>query len=161
MAASHLAFEPRRIEYLMELLQTCKACRDHALTGDVMSLTAPSMLIWSYCCKILYRLSSITGVPGWDPTIVKSTVDIVQCLEKFAEIAERANTEYKAETGEDTVFAAAAETLRAIAPNWKPPTTEHDNAMGNAADGWNSGIGGDMTMLDFSNDFWMPSAFNL
>jgi hypothetical protein len=145
----------------MELLQTCKACQDHALTGDVMSLTAPSMLIWSYCCKILYRLSSIKGIPGWDPTIVQSTIDIVQCLERFAEIAERANAEYKAQTGEETLFGSAAETLRAVAPNWKLPTSEHDDAMGSAADGWYSGIGGDAGMLDFSSDFWMPSAFNL
>lgn len=161
LPASHLAFESRRIEYLMELLQTCKACQDHALAGDAMSLTAPSMLVWSYCCKVLYRLSSIKGIPGWDPTIVQSTVDIVQCLERLADIAERANAEYKAETGDDTVFAAAAETLRTLAPNWKLPTSANDDTLGNAVDGWNSGIGGDMTMLDFSNDFWMPSAFNL
>ncbi|KAL1798980.1 hypothetical protein ACET3X_003017 [Alternaria dauci] len=161
MAASHLAFESKRIEYLMELLRTCEACRDHALTGDVMSITAPSMLIWSYCCKVLYRLASIKEVPGWDPTIVQSTVDIVQCLEQLADIAERANAEYKAQTGEETLFAAAAETLRAIAPNWKLPTSEHDNVVDSAAEGWNVAIVGDMGMLDFSSDLWMPSAFNL
>ncbi|KAG9193099.1 hypothetical protein G6011_03134 [Alternaria panax] len=128
LPASHLTFESRRIEYLMELLQTCKACRDHALTSDVMSLTAPSILVWSYCCKIVYRLSSIKGIPGWDPTNVQSNFDIVQCLEQFAEMAERVNTEFKAKSGEDTLFAAAAETLRAMAPNWKLPTSEHDEA---------------------------------
>jgi hypothetical protein len=160
MAVSQLAFDSKRIGYLMELLQTCKACRDHALAGDTMSLTAPSMLIWSYCCKILFRLSSIKGVAGWDPTIVQSTVDIVQCLEQLAEIAERANSEYKAQTGEESLFAAAAETLRAKAPNWKLPTREHDNIMDSAADGWNNGLIGDIGMMDFSSDFWIPSAFN-
>ncbi|CAN9246467.1 unnamed protein product [Alternaria alternata] len=160
MAVSQLAFDSKRIGYLMELLQTCKACRDHALAGDTMSLTAPSMLIWSYCCKILFRLSSIKGAAGWDPTIVQSTVDIVQCLEQLAEIAERANSEYKAQTGEESLFAAAAETLRAKAPNWKLPTREHDNIMDSAADGWNNGLIGDIGMMDFSSDFWMPSAFN-
>jgi hypothetical protein len=33
--------------------------------------------------------------------------------------------------------------------------------MDSAADGWNSGLIGDIGMMDFSSDFWMPSAFNL
>jgi hypothetical protein len=144
----------------MELLETCKACRDHASYGDVMSLTAPSMLVFSYCMKTLYRFSSLKGIPDWIPAAVQSTVDIAQCLERFAEIAEQTNAKHKDETGEDTLFASAAVTLRAAAPNWKLPTTEQEDAMGNPADVWNGGIG-DMGLMDFSNDFWMPNAFNL
>lgn len=68
--------------------------------------------------------------------------------------------EFKAKTGEDTLFAAAAETLRGMAPNWKLPTSEHDDAMGSTVDGWNDGFG-DMGVMDFASDFWMPSVFNL
>ncbi|KAI4942277.1 hypothetical protein J4E91_010251 [Alternaria rosae] len=157
---SHLAFEPRRIEYFMELLETSKTCREHALTGGIIGLTAPSMLVFSYCIKILYRFSSLKGIPDWIPPIVQSSFDIVQCLERFAEIAEQANTEFKAQTGEDSLFAAAAETLRAMAPNWKLPTSGHDDAMGSTANGWNGGFG-DVGVMDFSSDFWMPSVFNL
>ncbi|KAI4937718.1 hypothetical protein J4E85_000153 [Alternaria conjuncta] len=160
LSLSHLAFEPRRIEYFMELLETSKACREHAWNGGVIGLTAPSMLVFSYCIKTLYRFASLKGIPDWIPPIVQSSFDIVQCLERFAEIAEEANTEFKAKTGEDTLFAAAAETLRGMAPNWKLPTSEHDDAMGSTVDGWNDGFG-DMGVMDFASDFWMPSVFNL
>ena len=143
----------------MELLETSKACREHAWNGGVIGLTAPSMLVFSYCIKTLYRFASLKGIPDWIPSIVQSSFDIVQCLERFAEIAEQANMEFKAKTGEDTLFAAAAETLRAMAPNWKLPTTEHNDDMGNTADGWSGGLG-DFGALDFSGDFWLPNAFN-
>ncbi|RAQ98940.1 sterol glucosyltransferase [Stemphylium lycopersici] len=117
----HYDFDARRIRYFMACLETCKACRDHTLACDIRSLASPSMLIFPYCLKILHKLATLKGIPGWDPTIVTGTIDIVRCLEQLAEIAERANEMYKEETGEESVFSAAAEILRATAPSWAIP----------------------------------------
>jgi hypothetical protein len=121
------------------------------------------MLIFPYCIKVIYKLSTIVDVAGWDLATVKATVDIVQCLEKAADIAERANSKFKEETGDESVFAVAAETLRATAPSWSVPSSDANNeVVGDlaAAVGWNCGISGDVSLLDFSDDFWLSGTFN-
>jgi hypothetical protein len=155
-------FDPKRIEYLTACLNTCKAARDHFLAGDIASITASSMLIFPYCIKVLYKLSTVINIPGWDLAIVKATVDIVQCLEQAADVAERANAKFKEETGDDSVFALAAETLRATAPSWRVPSSDANEVVGDlaAAVGWNCGISGDVSLLDFSDDFWLSGTLN-
>lgn len=120
------------------------------------------MLIFPYCLKILHKLATFKGIPGWDPTIITRTIDIVQCLEQLAEMAERANEMYKEETGEESVFSAAAEILRATAPSWAIPGAPQGAAEGDAGAmmGWNDGAGSDLSMLDFSDDFWLSGPFN-
>ncbi|KAF1944325.1 hypothetical protein EJ02DRAFT_341179 [Clathrospora elynae] len=160
---NQLPLDLKRIEYLTALLQTCKASKDHFLAGGLASITVPSMLIFPYCIKILHRLSTFKDVPGWDPTIVKQTVDIMQCLEQAAAMAERLNANFKEGTGENSIFAAAAENLRASAHNWSVPvSSEQDEGVGDSASfgTWNGGDGVDFPMADFSDDFWLPGTFN-
>jgi hypothetical protein len=120
------------------------------------------MLIFPYCIKVVYKLSTLVDVQGWDLATVKATIDIVQCLEQAADVTERANAKFKEETGDDSVFAAAAATLRATAPSWRVPPTDANEVVGDlaAAVGWHSRISGDVSMLDFSDDLWLSETFN-
>ncbi|CAA9965086.1 hypothetical protein PTMSG1_08445 [Pyrenophora teres f. maculata] len=157
----HSLFASRRVEYLLACLQTCKACCDYTLAGDVRDISVTSMLIFPYCLKTVYKLAVLKDVCGWDPTIATATVDTVQCLEQIAVIAENANAKYKEETGEDSVFGEAAVMLRATALNWRVPTVEQEQTVGDvSAPAWNCDIGGDFSLMDFANDFWLSGPMN-
>ena len=76
---------------------------------------------------------------------MRSTVDITDLMERCAACSDAVNARLKEETGEDSVYALAAKTLRDTAPNWR---VEGD------AVGW-SGDAVDFGGVDFSNDdFW-------
>lgn len=154
-------FALRRVEYLLACLETCKSCCNFTLAGDVIDISATSMLIFPHCLKLVYKLALLKDVPGWDPTLVTATVDIVQCLEQMAVRAENANAKYKEETGEDSLFGEAAVMLRATAPNWRIPTDDQEQTAGDvSATAWNCDIGGDFTLANFANDFWLSGPLN-
>ena len=115
------------------------------------------MLIFTYCLKILYKLSTLHD-PAWDTAIAKATVDIVRLIHQCADAAERGNADMKQQNGEDSVLALAAEMMRATAPNWRVP--EHsDVAAGSAMmSSWSAGEF-DMSIMDLSEDFWLQGAF--
>jgi hypothetical protein len=127
----------------------------------MINLTMPSALIFSYCTKTLHRLSTLQD-PDWDNTIVSGMVDVVRLLERCAEKAERCNEILKAETGEDSVFAAAAKTLRDMAPTWRVFTVQDpDMVNGDAAtEGWIGTEELDLQMMDFTDDFWLNGPLN-
>lgn len=119
------------------------------------------MLAFLHCIKIVYRLSTLQNDPAWNPSIVKDSVDLVHILEEAASSVERANAALKAQTGEDSVLAAAAEIMRATAPNWRVPEPSVNVGDLAAAPGWSAAVDGlDSSMLDFPDDFWLSDVFN-
>jgi hypothetical protein len=91
---------------------------------------------------------------------VRETVDITGLMERCAASGDSVNARLKGETGEDSIYAFAAKTLRDTAPNWRVYDREVD--AGNAA-GW-SGNGRDavdLGAMDFSDDFWLNGPFNV
>jgi hypothetical protein len=153
----------KRIRYQLACLQTCKNCTESYLNCDLIYTTIGSGLVFSYCAKMLHKLSTLQD-PHWDTALVPETVDVVGLIERCADAAERSNAILKAETGEDSVFIMAAKTLREMAPTWRVSTTyEQTQLSGNEAvmDGWNGAEVMDLPMVDLSDDFWLSGLFTI
>jgi hypothetical protein len=78
-------------------------------------------------------------------------------MERCAASSDRVNARLKEETGEDSVYAYAAKTLRDTAPNWRVYDKEVD--VGDA--GWSGAGAVDLSAMDFSDDFWLNGPFNV
>jgi hypothetical protein len=107
--------------------------------------------------KVLHQLATLQDA-CWDPALVRETVDITGLMERCAASSDSVNVRLKEETGEDSIYALAAKTLRESAPNWRVYDREVD--AGNAA-GWNGGEAVDWAGMDFSDDFWLNGPFNV
>jgi hypothetical protein len=151
----------KRIGYLMACVQSCKFFTEYYLSSDLIHITMSKGLIFSYCLKLLHKLSTLQD-PNWDTAVVRETVDLVELLQHCAAVADRCNELLKAETGEDSVFLVAAKTLRDTAPSWKVTLVQEPQLDGDATlEGWASAEAMDLPPIDFSDDFWLNAPFNL
>ncbi|KAF2844653.1 hypothetical protein T440DRAFT_409711, partial [Plenodomus tracheiphilus IPT5] len=152
--------ELSRISNLHALLRSCTSCISLFLTIDMAYMTTPCMLIYSYSLRLIYRLSTPkVAIPGWDPQIVRDTISISSCIEQAAQKAESINAQLREHLGEDTMFAVAAELMRATAGNWRLPDETESVDMGDVEARW-SAVNSEsavMPMVDFSNDFWVST----
>jgi hypothetical protein len=152
----------KRIDYMMQCVQSCKICTDYYLNVDLIHITVASGLIYSYCIKTLHKLSTLQD-PQWDSTVVSEIFDAADLFERCAVAADLCNVKLKEETGEDSVFRIAAKMLRETAPTWRVSGAQEMPAQGGGdvgLGGWNSLEGMDLPSVDFSDDFWMTAAFN-
>jgi len=149
----------RRTDYLMACLKTCKNYTESYFASDIVQFTTPTTLLFAYSLKALYKLATLSDA-GWDPTIVRQTVDIVGLLDRCASSAEQANARLREETGEDSVFAMAAKSLRESAPNWSVPNQEPQSSD-STIEGWTGSDGLNLPLMEFSDDFWLNAPFNL
>jgi hypothetical protein len=142
-----------RIQHLTSCLQACKACIEVFLATNLLNITTPSMLAFSHCLKIPYRILTMEN-SDLDHTFVRTILDPVECLERAAIEADKVNTVLKLETGEDSAFKDAAETIRAFLPQWRVSSLSMDDigASSSAAD---------MLLMDFSDDLWLAGMINL
>ena len=147
----------KRVEYLTGLLQTCKACTEHFLTFDLSRLTAPMMIMFAYSVKLCYCLLTLQ-MNGWDTAMVRMTLDPAACFERAILHCEHTNLALKQETGEDSIFRQAAETMRATAPQWRVPV-DPSVCLDSFTSGADFGLM-DLQALEFSEDFWLNSACN-
>lgn len=85
---------------------------------------------------------------------MKTVLDPAECLERAAIEADKVNTVLKFETGEDSTFKDAAETIRAFLPQWRVP----EFPIGDAGASSNAA---DMVLMDFSDDLWLAGMINL
>jgi hypothetical protein len=97
--------------------------------------------------------------PVWDTTLARETVDVVALLERCADAADKSNAQLKKETGEESVFFNAAKTLREMAPNWR--TTIAQESHDTVAEHWNAADPIDLSLMDFSGDFWLNAPFDV
>lgn len=150
----------KRIEYLTGLLQTCKACTEHFLDFDLRHLTAPMMITFGYSVKLCYCLLTLQ-MDGWDTSMARITMDPAICFERAIEHCLQTNEVLKLETGEDSIFKQAAETMRAAAPQWRVPVERHDPSLGleSFTSGAEYGLL-DLPSLELSEDFWMNNVCN-
>lgn len=150
----------KRIEYLTGLLQACKGCTEHFLAFDLSHITAPMMIMFSYSVKLCYCLLTLQ-INGWDTAMARMTLDPATCFERAIEHCEQTNDALKSETGEDSIFKQAAETMRGTAPQWRVPVERHDPTPG--LDAFTTGTDFDLIdfpSLEFSEDFWLNNACN-
>ncbi|CAO2654662.1 Nn.00g113950.m01.CDS01 [Neocucurbitaria sp. VM-36] len=150
----------KRIEYLTSCLQSCKAGVDYFLAADtdIAYISGPCMLIFAHSLKVLYKLSTLNHDSGWDPKAVRETVDIVRALEQAAAVTEQSNARIKEQTGEDSVLAAAAVSMRSTAPNWRIEEVAVDDATKMSE--WIGGGGVDPSFIEFSDNLWLSGAFD-
>jgi hypothetical protein len=141
-----------RIQHLTSCLQACKVGVDVFLATSLINITTPSMLAFSCCIRIPYRIFTMQD-SGLDQALVRSMLDPAECLERAAVEADKANTVLKLETGEDSALKDAAEMMRAFLPQWRVPTFSVDDtcASSGAAD----------MLMDFPDDFWLEGMINL
>lgn len=121
-----------------------------------------SGLLFSYCLKTLHKLSTLQDFI-WDTTVAKQMVDVVGLLESCAVSAEESNARLKEQTGEDSVFLKAARTLREMAPNWRVAVAHEpsSNVGATAVETWPAVDHMDLSLLDFSGDFWLNAPFDI
>lgn len=158
----------RRISYLMSCVQTCKACTEYYLEGELIRMTMASGLIFSYSMKTLHKLSTVQD-PQWNTAIVRDMVDAETLIHNCATMAEQSNVELSADCGQDTVFKYAAKMLKDMAPKWhimggQDAELGRDPAATTAAvasENWNGMEAMDLPPIDFSDDFWLNAPFNL
>ncbi len=148
----------KRLDSLSVCLQISKACIDHFLGTPVSKLIGPVMLNFTYCLKIIYKLSTLQD-PVWDTRLVRATVDLEHVIQECAKAADQGNEELKQQTGEDSVLVAAAETMRSTASHWKVPEESIEPTAAGMMPTWNTGEIADMTFMDFSDDFWLQGSF--
>jgi hypothetical protein len=145
----------------MACLQLCKQCTEQYLNLDFINITTPTSLVFTHCLRNLHKLATLPDA-GWDPTIVRQTVNIVGLLDLCAAGAERVDVKLKEETGEDSVFAMAAKSVRDSAPpNWRMPNPELQNGGDTVMEGWTGNEALDLPFVDFSDDFWVNAPFYL
>ncbi|UPX20869.1 uncharacterized protein EKO05_0011083 [Ascochyta rabiei] len=153
----------KRIEYLTGLLQTCKACTEHFLAFDLDRITAPMMIMFGYCVKLSYCLLTLQN-RGWDTALARLTMDPSLVFERAVQHCENTNDLLKLETGQDSIFKQAADTMRATAPRWRVPTEQDTTSLDldSLASGIDFGVI-DLPSLEFSDDFWLtvPGTFGL
>ncbi|KAF2999785.1 hypothetical protein E8E13_005795 [Curvularia kusanoi] len=150
----------KRIEYLTGLLQTCKACTEHFLAFDLSCLTAPMMIMFGYSVKLSYCLLTLQ-MKGWDTAMARMTLDPAVCFARAIEHCEETDNTLRLETGEDSIFKQAAETMRAAAPLWKVPLERHDPSLGLESFTTAADFGLlDLPSLELSEDFWLNSVCN-
>jgi hypothetical protein len=142
-----------RIQHLTSCLQTCKVCIEVFLAASLINITTPSMLAFSYCLRIPYRIFTMQD-SGLDQALMRSMLDPAECLERAAVEADKANTVLKLETGEDSALKDAAEMMRAFLPQWRVPDLSVDDTC-------TSNSGADMLLMDFPDDFWLEGMINL
>ncbi|EKG09731.1 hypothetical protein MPH_13163 [Macrophomina phaseolina MS6] len=171
-SSSNPELESRRVAYLTTLLLVCQSCIEFFLASDVTYCMTSSMLAFSYCIKIAYKLQ-ILKIPGWDAAIVRSVVDPVRCLERAAQAAEAGNEVLKARTGEDSVFKNAAEHLWKSAPLWRVNFDAEQAAGMEGNVGMHNGVAepvsfsggagelnGSLIDTEIASDFWLSGTFN-
>jgi hypothetical protein len=125
-------------------------------------MTTASGLLFSYCLKTLHKLSTLQDFM-WDAAVAKQSVDVVSLLERCADGAEEGNARLKEQTGEDSVFLNAARTLREMAPSWRVAMA-HEPSVGGvtaAMYSWPAVEPMDLSLLDFSGDFWLNAPFDV
>lgn len=150
----------KRIEYLTGLLQTCKACTEHFLAFDLRNITAPMMIMFGYSVKLSYCLLTLQ-MNGWDTMMARMTIDPATCFERAIEHCSQTNDALRLETGEDSIFNQAAETMRAAAPQWRVPVERQDSSLG--LESFTSGgdyAAMDLPSLEISEDFWLNNVCN-
>lgn len=147
----------KRVEYLTGLLQTCKGCTEHFLAFDLSHLTAPMMIMFGYSVKLCYCLLTLQ-ISGWDTVMARMTLDPATCFERAIEHCEQLNSNLRLETGEDSIFKQAAETMRSTAPHWRVPVDRQDPSLDLEA--FTSGTEFDLINLEFSEDFWLNNVCN-
>ena len=150
----------QRIEYLTGLLQTCKACTEHFLAFDLSRLVAPMMIMFGYSVKLSYCLLTLQH-QGWDTSLARATIDPAVCFERAIAHCEQTNSNLKLETGEDSIFRQAVDTMRATAPQWRVPVERDTTSLGLES----LTAGADFSLIDlpsleFSEDFWLNNACN-
>lgn len=151
----------KRIEYLTGLLQTCKACTEHFLVFELSHLTAPMMIMFGYSIKLCYCLLTLQ-MTGWDTAMARMNMDPAICFERAIQHCENTNAALKLETGEDSIFKQAAETMRVTAPQWKVPVEGQDASLGlESLTSGNEFNLIDVPSLEFSEDFWLNIPCNL
>jgi hypothetical protein len=145
----------KRIEYLTGLLQTCKACTEHFLAFDLSHITAPMMIMFGYSVKLCYCLLTLQ-MNGWDTAMARLTLDPAVCFERAIQHCESTDAALRLETGEDSMFKQAAETMRATAPQWRVPAGQNDPSLGlEALTSAHDFSLMDLPNLEFSEDFWL------
>ncbi|KAH5067517.1 hypothetical protein HBI25_198180 [Parastagonospora nodorum] len=156
------ALDHKRIGYLTNCLQACQDYTESYLNSDMIYVTTASGLLFSYCLKTLHKLSTLQDFM-WDTTIAKQTVDVVGLLERCAGSAEESNARLKEQTGEDSVYLKAARTLREMAPNWRVAVAHEPSSNGDATavETWPAVDHMDLSLLDFSGDFWLNAPFDV
>ncbi|KAF2031503.1 hypothetical protein EK21DRAFT_62946 [Setomelanomma holmii] len=159
-AAPSLILDFKRSDYLMACLEACRTCTDYFLLQGFLRVSGPIKLLFGYCIKVIFKLATFQD-PIWNTAVVKESVDLLALLERCAVAAERANDTLKEETGEDSVFLIAAKTLRETAPQWRVPAPAVGMGDGVVGDGWIGNDGMDVSMMDFSDEFWLNAPFNL
>jgi hypothetical protein len=155
------ALDHKRIGYLTNCLKACQDYTECYLSSDLIHVTTACGLLFSYCLKTLHKLSTLQDFM-WDTTITKQTVDVVGLLERCADSADESNARLKEQIGEDSVFLKVARTLREMAPNWRA-TVAHEpssNFGATAVETWPPADHMDLSLLDFSGDFWLNAPFD-
>ncbi|KAF2621479.1 hypothetical protein BU25DRAFT_435520 [Macroventuria anomochaeta] len=151
----------KRTEHLMACLQTCHACTEVYLSSDLINSTTPSGLLFSYCLNTLHKLSTLQD-PMWDTALVRQTVDVVSLLERCADAVEKSNTQVREKTGEDSAFLVAAKTLRELAHDWRTNSSQENQvASGSELESWGAVEPIDLSLMEFSSDFWLNVPFHL
>jgi hypothetical protein len=147
----------KRTTYLLECLQSCKTCTECfiSLDTDLIYSTMAWKLLFAYCAKVVYKLSRLQD-ESWDPSIVRDTVDVIGLLEQCAAVSDHCNAKLKEETGEDSVFALAAKTLRETAPQWVTPQVPRSPSVTE----WSGGDALDLPLAYFPDEFWLSGLFN-
>ncbi|KAF1832997.1 hypothetical protein BDW02DRAFT_402551 [Decorospora gaudefroyi] len=158
---SRLDFDHRRADHLMACLQLCKQYTEQYLKSDFINITSPTSLVFARCLENLHKLATLPDA-GWDPTIVRQTVSIVELLDLCAAGAERVDAKLREETGENSVFAMVAKAVRDSAPpNWRVPNPEPQGGADAVMEGWTGTEALDLPFVDFSDDLWLNTPFYL
>jgi hypothetical protein len=152
-------YDSRRFEYLMAFLHLCKQCTEQYLNFDFINITTPTSVVFTHSLRNLHKLLTLTDT-GWDPSIVRQVVNIVEILELCAVGAERVDAKIEEEIGEHSVFAIAAKLVRESAPpNLRAQNPEPHDSNDTTIQGFTESL--DLSFVDVSDDFWSNPPFYL
>lgn len=123
----------QRIDAMYLCLKAVRAWYDNFFTVplEVMPGFPFSLYIQLLHAQIsLYRIT-VSDEPGWDKDIVRNTANLLEILDRIADLFDRLQTIYtfKADVANDTIFVKTAKVMRTMRSTWEPVLAPHLTGM--------------------------------
>ncbi|KAF7546249.1 hypothetical protein G7Z17_g8573 [Cylindrodendrum hubeiense] len=135
---------------------------------EVFGMPLPLMLQFGHYTHVLYRLA-MREDPAWDRATVRNAVDLIQTLERGAEVLCSVSNVVGLQGDGSDFFSKCATTLRSAIPVWRRAFEESSAAMATEPGAQNglglgtvagAGAPENLVPMDFSVDPWFSDVFS-
>lgn len=132
---------------------------------ELYGTTMPLLLHFGRSTHILYRLA-MTEDAAWDRAAVRHVVDLIEALERSADLIGSVPQRVQMQTDGSDFFTKGAAALKCAVSTWKNAFTDMDapsnagaSTQGAVQSGTMDAVPSDLVLMDFSDDVWLSDMF--